>query len=110
MAVLDRDAFFERVKERIGDATDDETLAFVEDITDTYNDMVARAKGDGVDWRAKYEESENTWRRKYRERFFAGDPVGDVTTAEAVISSHAEDSREEEKEKTFDELFEERKD
>ena len=107
MAVLDRDTFFQRVKERVGDATDDETLAFVEDITDTYNDMETRAKGDGVDWKSKYEESENTWRRKYRERFFAGDPVGDVTT---VISNHAEDSREEEKEKTFDELFEERDD
>ena len=110
MAVLDRDTFFQRVKERVGEATDDETLAFVEDITDTYNDLETRARGDGVDWKSKYEESENTWRRKYRERFFADDPVGDVTTAEAVVSNHAEDSQEEEKEKTFNELFEERKD
>ena len=110
MAVLDRDTFFQRVKERVGDATDDETLAFVEDITDTYNDMETRAKGDGVDWKSKYEESENTWRRKYRERFFAGDPVGGVTTPEVVVTNHAEDSQEEEKEKTFDELFEERDD
>ena len=110
MAVLDRDTFFQRVKERVGDATDDETLAFVEDITDTYNDMETRAKGDGVDWKSKYEESENTWRRKYRERFFAGDPVGGVTTPSSVVTNHAEDSQEEEKEKTFNELFEERKD
>lgn len=110
MAVLDRDTFFQRVKERVGDATDDETLAFVEDITDTYNDLETRAKGDGTDWKQKYEDSEATWRRKYRERFFAGDPVGGVTTPEAVVTNHAEDSQEEEKEKTFDELFEERKD
>ena len=37
MAVLNKEDLFNKIKERIGDATDEETLTFVEDVTDTFN-------------------------------------------------------------------------
>lgn len=72
MAVRKREEIMESLRARIGDATDDETLAFLEDMTDTFNDYEERVKGDGVDWKGKYEENDRTWREKYRERFFGG--------------------------------------
>ena len=32
--------------------------------------METKANGDGTDWKAKYEENDAEWRKKYKERFF----------------------------------------
>lgn len=55
MAMLDREKFFERIKERLGEDDSDEALSFLEDVTDTYDDLERRAAGDGEDWKGKYE-------------------------------------------------------
>lgn len=70
MAVLSRDDFMNRLKERIGDDTSDTAIAFLEDITDTYDDMNNRLS-DTTDWKAKYEQNDADWKAKYRERFFS---------------------------------------
>ena len=54
MAMLDREKFFERIKERLGEDDSDEALSFLEDVTDTYDDLERRAAGDGEDWKGKY--------------------------------------------------------
>lgn len=46
----------------------------MEDVTDTLSDLETKAKGDGTDWKAKYEENDAEWRRKYTERFYSSDP------------------------------------
>ena len=99
MAVRSKEEILEAVKGRIGDATDDETIAFLEDITDTFSDYESRAKGDGVDWKSKYEENDREWRQKYTDRFFSTEPKTEETTT----------PKEEEKETpmTFDDLFKE---
>lgn len=71
MAVLERDKFFERIKEQMGDTSTDEAIAFLEDMTDTYNSL--SGSGDGTDWKKKYDENDAAWRKKYTERFFSGD-------------------------------------
>ena len=48
MAMLDREKFFERIKERLGEDDSDEALSFLEDVTDTYDDLERRAAGDGA--------------------------------------------------------------
>lgn len=104
MAVLNRDEFFSRMQERIGTDTSDEAISFLEDMTDTYNDMENRANGDGEDWKRKYEENDAAWKAKYRHRFFSGDSrvVGsEVESVEDDGAYHAD-------EVTVEDLFEEK--
>ena len=72
MAVLERDKFFEAVHARIGEDTTDEAIQFIEDMTDTYNDLETKATGDGVDWQERYKELDEKWKKKYSHRFFSG--------------------------------------
>ena len=55
MAVRTCEEILNTIRARIGDDTSDEAISLVEDVTDTLADMENRAKGDGVNWREKYE-------------------------------------------------------
>lgn len=70
MSIRTRDEILESVRSRLGDNTDDESIAFLEDITDTLNDYETRIAGGGIDWKARYEENDATWRKKYTDRFY----------------------------------------
>ena len=99
MAVKTREEIIEELKARVGEQTDDETIAFLEDITDTLYDLETKAKGDGTDWKAKYEENDAEWRKRYQDRFFNPDkPNGPEPEPDP-----------EPKKLTFDELFKEDK-
>ena len=74
MAVKTREEILSAVKARLGEQNDDETIKFLEDITDTLSDFETKAKGDGTDWKTKYEENDTEWRKKYTERFYSSDP------------------------------------
>lgn len=95
MAVLSKEDFLSRIKERIGDDNSDEAIAFMEDMSDTYEDMANKVT-DSTDWKKKYEENDKAWRDKYKERF---------------TSSHNEDEDLSDNDndtpppKTFDDLF-----
>lgn len=69
MAVRTKDEILEMIKEKIGEDTSDETITLIEDVTDTLNDYETRTSG-GEDWKAKYEENDASWRRRYTDRFF----------------------------------------
>lgn len=71
MAVLSREDFFKKLNDHIGTDSSDESIALLEDMTDTYNDMEKRANGDGTDWKQKYDELDKSWRNKYTKRFFS---------------------------------------
>lgn len=73
MAVITREEILAELKARVGEQTDDEAIAFLEDVTDTLSDLETKAKGDGIDWKAKYEENDAEWRKKYTERFYSSD-------------------------------------
>lgn len=96
MAVRTREEILESIKSRVGEQTDDETIAFLEDVTDTLNDLEKKAKGDGTDWKARYEENDTEWRKKYTERFYSSDPIPDPEPPEPDATP---------KPKTFAELF-----
>lgn len=72
MAILNRDDFFSRIQAVIGSDTSDNAMAFVEDMTDTYNDMESRATESGDDWEKRYHELDESWKKKYKHRFFSG--------------------------------------
>ena len=101
MSVLSKEDFLNLIKERTKDSTDDDTLKFIEDATDTINSL---SDTDGEDWKTKYEDNDKMWRQKYKDRFFsAGDSAGNGHKTE-------EDEEEEEIDneivaENFDELF-----
>ena len=96
MAVKTREEIIESVRAIVGEQNDDETIAFLEDITDTLTDLETKAKGDGTDWKTKYEENDAKWREKYAERFYSSDPNPDPDPAKPDDTN---------KPKTFAELF-----
>lgn len=102
MAVLNREDFFAKLNTMIGDDTSEDALSFIEDVTDTYNELEGRATNgsDGEDWRTRYEENDKAWRKKYRDRFF--------TTPEEVIEEQEENVEDDGEKRSFEELFEER--
>lgn len=75
MAVLNREDFLNRVKNHFGETPNDEQLAVMEDIIDTYNDREARSGED--EWKRKYGELDASWRKRYRDRFFTPIPDSD---------------------------------
>lgn len=86
---LSREEFLKELKEYTGDRTDDATLKFVEDASDSWTDS------DPDDWEGKY----NDLAKKYKDRF-----------SETVVEKDPEekDDEEEKKEKiTIDDLFKE---
>ena len=85
-----------RISERIGEEKSDEDIAFMEDMTDTFNDLSSKAS-DTTDWKQKYEENDKMWRTKYTERFTSGgeDDKDPITPPEVKDTSP----------KNFDELF-----
>ena len=99
MAVKTKDELLEIIKGRIGDDTSDETISFIEDITDTLSDYEEKAtNSDTEDWKTKYEENDKMWREKYRERFFSKE-----------VEKEDEDFEEDEvKSLSYDDLFEEK--
>lgn len=74
MAVKTREEILESFRTRLGENPDDDSIAFLEDVTDTLDDFEKRANGDGTDWKSKYEENDASWRKKYTERFFSDEP------------------------------------
>ena len=97
MSVLSKEEYMEQVRAIVGDNADDESLAFVENMSDTYDDMEQRANNDGEDWKAKYKENDANWRKKYKERFFGG---------KEKEEDDEEETEERERKTSFDELFE----
>lgn len=89
MAVRTSSELLDIIRQRIGESTSDEDLAFIEDASDTINNL------SGQESRVAELEAENeSLRQKYRDRFF--EPKDNVSR----------ETKEEEK-TTFEELFKE---
>ena len=73
MARLTQTEFMTRVKAIIGDRTDDEALAFIEDCKDTITDEKDDYKKRYEDVLKEKDELDKTWRQKYADRFFSSD-------------------------------------
>ena len=97
MAVLSRDDFMTRINERVGDDNSDDALSFIEDMTDTFDDL--SSSNNTEDWEKKYNELDKMWREKYKARFMS---------SENVIDEQEEDIKGDGTETTFDDLFKER--
>ena len=100
MAVKTRDEIIEAIRTRIGEDTSDEAISLLEDVTDTFTDYETRV-ADKTDWKAKYDEMDASWRKKYMDRFSG-------KTGEEVKEEQEEQIKDDGEIRSFDELFTER--
>ena len=98
MYIKTRDELLKSLNTLIGNNSTDENLAILEDVTDTLKDYEEKT-ADQTDWKAKYEQNDADWRKKYRERFMSG---------ERIKEEQEEDVERDSKHLTFDSLFKER--
>lgn len=106
--VLKKEEIMEQVKGIIGENTDDASLKFLEDLSDTMDDLNTKATGDGVDWKTKYEENDKEWRNKYQSRFFTGAPDGEGDDGKNDLTDPTpldDDEGEDDEPKHFEDLF-----
>lgn len=66
MAIVARSELQDAIARVLGDRSDDEAIALMENFTDTLNDYDSRV---GEDWKGKYEANDAEWRRRYMDRF-----------------------------------------
>lgn len=97
MAVKSKDEILEYLKGKMGDNPDDESIAFLEDVTDTISDFESKVSST-EDWKKKYEDNDKEWRKKYTDRFFSNEP-------ENVPDPDPEDPPEEHTPMNFEDLF-----
>ena len=102
--VLAKEDFMEKLKSVVGDRTDDEALTIIEDFTDTYDDLDKRSNEDPEDWKGKYEQLDEEWRKKYKERFFSSEG-GEVIEDTVEEKEELEDEKEESVEDILDEIY-----
>ena len=69
MAVKSKEELLESIKGLLADDTSDESIALLEDITDSFD--AQKKETEAEDWKKKYEDNDREWRQKYRDRFFS---------------------------------------
>ena len=77
------------IKSKFGDDTSDETIALLEDISDTLDTIK-----EGADWKKKFDDNDKMWREKYTSRFFDA-PANDNNVPPTVVVEDAIDKSEE---------------
>ena len=102
MSVLNKEQFFNKINERIGNDTSDDAIAFMEDMADTYNALANSGSASEIEaWKKKYEDNDAAWKKKYTHRFFSG---GDINYS--PYREDDDDSDFNRQDITIDQLFE----
>lgn len=102
MAVKTKADILDSLKTLIGDKTDDDSLNFIGDVSDTLDDFENKTKSN-TDWEQKYKENDESWRKKYKERFFSS---GNNSNNDGNQNDDdGQDDEPETKPKTYDGLF-----
>lgn len=73
---LTREELMNAVASIVGDRTDDEAIAFVENVTDTFDSdssvELETANAKITELTQKVADTESAWRKKYMDRFYGG--------------------------------------
>lgn len=103
MAVLTREQFMERLNTLTDGRTDDDTLAMIQDFSDTFKSLEEKEDVEAIrgDYEAKLKSLDDTWRIKYRDAFFNG------AEEKKDVIEEKEDDEEKEEPHTYEELFKE---
>ena len=106
MSVISKADLLKKFSEIVGDDNSDKVLDFMGDLSDTMDDYDTKTKGDGVDWKAKYEENDKNWRQKYRDRFDAPVDTGNQGGNNPPDENDGSDENDPPLKTSFEELFE----
>lgn len=87
------------LRTKLGDDISDESLALIEDVNDTMNDLKNKATK-AEEFEQKYKDNDAEWRKKYRDRFF---------NTESTETEDDYRDEEDNKMRTFEDLFKEGK-
>ena len=80
-----KEEMLDKVNKYIGEDTSGEAIELIEDISDSYDSF-----SDPEDWKAKYEELDETWKKKYKDRFFEGSnktPTGELSSSSRSLQN-----------------------
>ena len=99
MAVRTKEEILLSLRANLADETADDSIALIEDISDTLTDAETRANGDGINWEQKYKDNDATWRKKYTERFYNAEVEG--------VPEQEQEGEQEPRKLTFENLFKE---
>lgn len=69
MARLSKEDFTKAITTVIGDRSDEDSVKFIEDMTDTYNGLEADKNVSVTEWEQKYNALNETWSKRYKDRF-----------------------------------------
>lgn len=98
--VRTREEILNSLRSVLGEENNDDALSLLEDVTDTITELETKATGSiNVKETPEYKELEETWRKRYRDRFFAA--VDDDPDDPDDKGNPQEDNSP----KTFDQLF-----
>lgn len=103
---LNREDFMNAISAIVGERTDDEALSFVENMTDTYDSFGDSEKDKTIaELQNRLEETEQSWRKKYRDRFYGG--TDEEENPSNQPNEEDKDKMIEAEEITIDDLFDE---
>ena len=97
--VKTKEEIMKEIRDYIGDRADDQTIALVENISDTIDDYAAHG-----DYDEKLMAVEAEWRRKYIDRFM----TGDKTNPEVEVEKTEDDEKEKAEEIKIEDLYTEK--
>lgn len=107
MAVRTKDELLTVFSEIVGDDSRDEVIQYMEDLSDTYDEMANSSDSALSDklnaLKEKYEKLDREWREKYRDRFLK---KSEESTEEKVSENEGEENK---KSYEYKELFKEEK-
>lgn len=110
---LTKEELIEKFKNYAGeDVTSDAAIELLEDISDSVEvEKEETEEGEGgEDWEAKYKELDESWRKKYAERFSEPGDKEKEPEEEKEEEEETEETEEERAENvTYEDLFEEKK-
>ena len=110
---LTKEELIEKFKNYAGeDVTSDAAIELLEDISDSVEvEKEETEEGEGgEDWEAKYKELDESWRKKYAERFSEPGDREKEPEEEKEEEEETEETEEERAENvTYEDLFEEKK-
>lgn len=99
MAIKSKEEILTSINALVGENADDNVLTIIEDVSDTIADFESKTK-DATDWKLKYEQNDNEWRQKYKERFMEGGSNNDTDNDNSFGTEESKP-----KPMTFEDLF-----
>ena len=90
--VKSKEELLEKFNQIVNDSTDDSVIEFMDDLSDTID------SNENENWKQKYNNLDEQWRKKYKERFMSKNDDDDIDD---------EDETDRPKKYSFNDLFKE---